>query len=363
MSQNQEKPSDPFHQYGGILPKKQYTPQLELWLENFNHSFSDLFLNKSDPKIVIEFINNPEVNATVKKVQDLYIIGIYLGFIYVVNDLFFRMLSSPNVLVKYGNASVEQVRKINNAQITDSDILYLAMHNDIRNIPIDDVRSRIAIVLSTYCFNHLILHEYAHIALGHVDYVKKINNQFTHFENQTQVQSVEFDYLFMQNCELEADAYATNLSLNTLFLENYTELGINEIIKPYLDNVEDRVFLWNFAIYAQKRLFGYRRYKFDELKNLSHPPPSLRQHVTIGIIRSIVRVNSDNDLLKANIESIIKDSLLEVEKAFSEISEQPFDMDAYSFVFNKEIEDYHQSLKNANSEVKKKLEPFASFKY
>lgn len=250
MIQNQEIFSDPFTEYGGILPKEQYTAELEFWLENFNYSFSDFFLNKNQPKIIIEFINNSEVNACVSKVQESYVIGIYLGFIYVVNDLFFRMLSSPNVLVKYGNSSMEQVRKIYNAQITDSGILYLAKHNDKRNNPLDDVRHRIAIVLSIFCFNHLVLHEYAHIALGHVDY-EKINDQNIHFENQVQNQNSELDYLFRHNCELDADAYATNLLLHALFSEDYTGSGVNEIIKPYLRNVADRIFLWNFAIYSQ----------------------------------------------------------------------------------------------------------------
>jgi len=361
LFKNQEIFSDPFTEYGGILPKEKYTTELEVWLENFNYSFSDLFLNKNHPKIIIEFINNSEVNACVCKVQESYVIGIYLGFIYVVNDLFFRMLSSPNVLVKYGNASIEQVRKIKNAQITDSDILYLAKHNDKRNTPLDDVRSRIAIALSVFCFNHLVLHEYAHIALGHVDYLAKINDQNIHFENQ--IQTSEVDYRFRHNCELEADAYATNLSLHTLFLEDYTGSGVNDMIKPYLRNVTDRVFLWNFAIYSQKRLFGYRKYQLRELKNLSHPPPSLRQHVTIGVLRSIIKVNSQDEMLKENIEDIIRKSLLEVESAFAEISEQPFDMDAYSFVFQEEIKNYHDDLKNANAVVKLKLEPFAFFKY
>src|SRR4051812_17462460 len=98
---------DPFEKDGGSVKEEQYTPQMKYWIESIE--LNSLFLkNPKTPNILVRFINNSTVNGTVLKIESTYYIGIFLGFIYVMNDLFFRMLSSPNILTAYGDPSKEE---------------------------------------------------------------------------------------------------------------------------------------------------------------------------------------------------------------------------------------------------------------
>jgi hypothetical protein len=343
---------------GGIIPKGEYSDQLKFWADSIVLNLSKVLNGgKLRPKAIIRFINNPQVNAIATKIDDVYIIGIFLGYIYVVNDLFFRMLSSPNVLRKFGDTTHETTRRIHNAEISDSDILHLATYGDTRHYPINEARRLLAIILSTFCLNNLVLHEYAHINFGHVDYLLNKQNQGAYYEMSANNNNFPFS-MFQQNCELQADAFAVNMSMNTLLSKKFSAVKVNEKISKYLEDIEDRIFLWNFAAYAYKRIFGYRKYYYSELDQLSHPPPSFRQHLSMGLIRVIIKKNHSS-IGSNNLEKILKESVLEVEHAFSDISEQSINMDAYKFVFHDEIEKYHLRLKAAYPKVISELKPYA----
>ena len=77
------------------------------------------------PEYHMGIINNPEFNAVAKKYNGKYFIGIYVGTIMILDNLFKRMLSNPNILTSYGVASSEtNTNKIFNAQITDYENLF-----------------------------------------------------------------------------------------------------------------------------------------------------------------------------------------------------------------------------------------------
>ncbi len=69
------------------------------------------------PSAITNWINNPTLNAVASKSNSDYFIGVHAGSLYLINDLFLRMMASPKVLPEIGDVTKEKpTQKIFNPQ-------------------------------------------------------------------------------------------------------------------------------------------------------------------------------------------------------------------------------------------------------
>lgn len=194
-------------------------------------------------------------------------------------------------------------------------------------------------MLSLFCINYLTAHEYGHIVLGHIDHLISLKPSAILFEGISYVLPKDISPIFQQIKEFEADSYAINLLLRQVCANAMSAEGFSVDIADKLKSLEVRLYLWNFAVYTFWRLFGIEKFSYDDLPTLTHPPPAFRQEVAMGIARTSLRVNPQLGYDISNLPHLLQRSVLDVENAFSVISDQPVNMDAYHYI----------SRKNANA--------------
>jgi hypothetical protein len=353
-----------FKPYGGRFPDHLLSLQLNYWLREMRILLNLLQTNISRPiTVYIDLINNPELNACVTKEEDVYFIGVNAGGLYVISDIFLRMLSSPDVLAVYGDISSEVTRKIPNAQITNYYTLYLADNTDTATMPLDITRANVAKVLATFCVNHLVSHEFGHIVLGHIDHLIFKQPEKLYWERSVGDPVPHISPLFQQSKELDADAYAINMDIQIVGNNILNSNSVDEKTRHFLKELSTRVFMWNYAVYTFWRLYGSRTYDYGDLSTMSHPPPALRQHGAMGLLQTIVKHNFPDSGLMETLSKLLQDSVMEVEKAFAAISEQPVDIRAYAFVFHEKMEEHYQRLKAIHPAVIEMLAPYAFFRF
>lgn len=347
-----------FASEGGRFPQDAIDPQLDYWLYEMRSLIEILRQREEDkPEIYLDLIANSTLNACVTKQDDVYYIGINYGGLYIISDLFFRMLSCPDVLPEFGDVSKEITRKIPNAQITDLRQLYLAKHSDETDTPIDPTRTELAKLLTLFCVNFMSAHEYGHISLGHIDHLLSIKPTAIFFEGIEDTLPTGISPIFQQIKELEADSFTIGFALN--MIRGYTNIGEKMAPELYekLKNFETRLYLWHFAVYTFWRVFGARTYSYDDLPTWTHLPPGFRQEVAMAIARTSLRVYPVSGFDLPSLQPLFQKSVLEVEKAFSAISDQPFNMDAYVNAFHEKMQGHYDYLKSQYDAVHVQLAP------
>lgn len=322
-----------FKAYGGIFPESKRTNRLIYCLESMKRNI-EFFQQTAniDIHVYIDYIIEENLQAAVVKDKDYYFIGVSYGGIYVLCDIFMRILSSPNVLISFGDTSKEFTRKIFNAQIKDIITLHLLRGEEEKGEPFDAQRSSIAEFLTVLSTNYLILHEFAHILLGHRDY-----------KLQKHINGESISALFQQCLEYEADAFATNVAVTNLLLRPIT-IGPEEVVLLPKENNMDKIYLWHFAIYLFWRLYGNN--SIDNKANLksAHPPEIVRQYSIMGLAATIVLGNAEEESIKTNIYNILRDSAIEVEKSLAEISYQSFNLDSYNTMLSQQTKNYYNGM-------------------
>ena len=175
-------------------------------------------LKKTAPYIYFNYIDNADLNAQVKKINDeTYLIGINAGTIFILHDLFNRILSNPNILKTIGDPTLEtQVNPTLRNYYNDANLLVSCgdPNYDSHKMIIPEDKSRILYAnhLIEITIDFLIAHELTHIANGHIAYAeaKGIN---IHEERNIQTNK-EVDILTIQTLEMDADAMAISKGLS-----------------------------------------------------------------------------------------------------------------------------------------------------
>lgn len=322
-----------FKDYGGRFPEPERTPQLIYCLESMRNNI-DLFQKTANINIniYIDYVVNINLNAAVIKDGNYYFIGVFYGGIYILCDLFMRMLSSPNLLINYEDVSEEITRKIHNAQITDVEKLYLLIGENKRSKPFNIKRISIGEFLTVLSSNNLILHEFAHILLGHQDFkIQKDKNK--------ELISPEFK----QCLKYEADIFATNIGITNLLHRPIT-IGAEEEVLFLKENDSDKIYLWHFAVYSFWRLYGNNITNINNCSELTHPPIIVRQYNIMALALEIVLGSAKNELIKKDIHNILRNSAIEVEKSLAEISNQSINLDSFNSMFSPPYKEYHKHL-------------------
>jgi len=311
------------------------------------------------PKPYIDFINNTSLNACATKISNQYIIGINFGTVLLHHDIFYRMLSHKEVFTEIGDSSKETDKnRVFNAQITDFSKIVLRPESDDDIIPKDRTRLLVAQMLEELAFISIIIHEYAHIVFGHVDYLSTINNNSAIYENPNFDTNLKFSPLLLQTLELDADSYSASVGMEWLKMSMQNQQNIHPEMRQFFSNWPDMIKYWDIAAYTSKRLFGYEPDKVANYKNLSHPLPGLRQHINLATIASIFFNKNDSDF--ASRTAVIgRDVAIAVESAFEKISEQQYNTDSFMFAYTQEGQDQLKLLSNNWNIVRPLLEPLA----
>lgn len=308
------------------------------------------------PHVNFQIASNTEFNALALKYDNNYYIGINSGTIVILQQLFFRMLSSPNILSEFGDISNEVTRKMVDAQHIDFKTLFLSLNDDDLVAPKNPIRQKLADHLCRQAFAFLLFHEDAHIIYGHLDLLEQL--QISSID--VQLKTIK-DGKFYQTLEMDADAYATNVIFEEALLMVSHKDKISEdpdICNFYKDNYTALKLLL-FAIYSSFRVFGKNTIGLHDYSAYSHPPSGLRQFWFLATIETIITTFNLTEIL-ALYPNLSVDVIIEVEKAFEEISEQGYNNDNFKSTLNEETLSYTNSIGRNWNNVRPLLEKFAT---
>lgn len=311
--------------------------------------------NDKLPSPYFNFIQNNSINAVATKFDGNYFVGINTGTLTLIHQLFLRMLSSNSILTKWGNVGKEtNTTKIHNAQITNVDTYVLVRNENENIVPNDNLRQHLAYILTYHSMNFLMMHEYAHIIMGHLDFIGNQTQSFTFSENDD---SIKLDNLLIQTLEWDADSFATNIMMQEIYGSIETIDDCPEEIKSFYQNFDDNLSLCVFSIYSFFRMFGMEKFDTGKLFKFNHPPSSVRQ---VSILSTIHTICQSKGLDYANsVANLIMTVVIEVEQAFEEISYQGFDSSMLTLAVNPESLKHLSFMQESWKQVRPLLAPFA----
>jgi len=365
MNESDQELNQAFLSQGGIYDLSQaeggtYFKQLIQSFNNHLNRFKDPMLNL--PDVHIGFINNSTLNAVAGRYKSKYFIGINVGTIMILDDLFNRMLSNPNILIDYGDALSEtNMEKVFTVQMTDYENLFNI--NGEAALPKDKVRQNLARHFTAQALKFLVTHEYGHIVCGHLGYLDSLGLDQSLKEADGFIDNkINFTPIFSQTLELDADSIGIVYTIRSA--QYLLSIALPDEFKLFYKNLNDTLSLWLFPIYSLWKLSDNNEPNSKEFHNLSHPSPSTRQYITIATISTML-ISSPKDF-KLDGEEIkrlvaaLHQTTLDVENAFSEISEQIFDDSL--LMLNSEVIDHSILLQKNWNNVRPLLEPFAFVK-
>lgn len=239
---------------------------------------------KNSPRVHISFLINNKLGAVAAKDKESgdYFIGLYIGSVWVLRAFFSAMLCSPKVLTWVGDVSVEEVSKLDNPFMINTETLmeFLNANPDQRLVPNDPVRWDAAQILTSYAMQFLALHELGHIVRGHVDYYNLLAEESPIHkllaDSGAQVlPNVDQLGLKLQAMEWDADYFATFHGALASYQVHNVPLSTEEN-KEVLE-------LWLFAIYSTFRLLSLFPYNANVLASRSHPPAGIRMNMVLNV--------------------------------------------------------------------------------
>lgn len=324
---------------------------LDIWIKT---KYKDI------PPIYCNFINNTYFNACARKVNNAYFIGINIGAYYLLNDIFSRMLSCPTILEEFGDSSKEiKPRPLFNAQITDLTTLLNSKEEDVLiNLPKDHQRLYFSQFLTSTAMKFLFLHEYGHIANGHLDLKFSLDKSTSFYEINNFKHTDTISALDLQTLEMDADCYAVCKGIIEILDLNKNCDSISEpFIKDFFGSLDKCIYLWVFAVYTFFRIFGFRKCSVCELESYTHPPIGLRQHFVITTLDAFFDKNKI--AFRSELLETWKKTIIGVEKAFEEISEQGYDVSQFRFAMKNEVFEHGRKIMRNWNNIRPMLQNYA----
>jgi hypothetical protein len=243
-----------------------------------------------DRPIAFGFVNNGSFNAFATIDGQSDIVGMHLGLFFILNNLFFAMLSHPAILPKVGNASAEQP-KAYDPNLSTVEIVAAAEESS-RLRPNDTIRDDYAQKLGWIARTFILEHELCHLFNGHVDWLNNHVNQSLFGEIGASL-IPGLSSLNLQTFEMDADCYGASHVTLEIFKGGPSRMLAN----PHMNSSEEALYAIYFALYSLFRIFHNR--PISDITNLlgnnDHPPAVLRQFIVGATISSRV---ADHNALK-----------------------------------------------------------------
>jgi tetrahydromethanopterin S-methyltransferase subunit B len=308
------------------------------------------------PDVYFNFINNPSLNATAGKYNGAYYIGLNIGTFILLSDMFTKMLSNQNILPSLGNAKAETNEKYTLDAIINQGVTSFNVNNPINAVkPKDPTRKIYCSVFLGFVIDFLVLHEFCHIARGHLGYAKSLKyNLWSELEAYNK--QGRFKPLISQTLEMDADSFAINhVCLRTHYIMNKHNT-LPELIN--FKNFETFFQSWTFAIYSFFRLCIFTPFDIDKARELDHPPAPVRlRMITLNIVTKLLEMGYKQDEVDRCIKAQLQ-SMKEAEKAFTYITYSDNSLhillDSYQ-----QSDEYVEDIVNNWNNVYPLIKPFA----
>ncbi|HEY1685256.1 MAG TPA: hypothetical protein VGG19_10870 [Tepidisphaeraceae bacterium] len=241
--------------------------------------------------IYCDYIDDGTCNAIADIYQPLQvgIVALHKGLILLPIDTFYKMLSHPLCLYELDNGGHESSLAQHNEGIQKDwdDLIRLRKHNKRSNYaltPLSIMRKRIAEFCAELCWDFITIHEIIHIVHGHVEYcytnigaIPFVSNAKYAASNATSLSSKD-----TQTIEWWADDKATAVIFGGL-LKTKKDPDINE----FFPTLEQRIFIWSFAMYTFFRIWGLEVNQY-ELLTRSHLPQTVRYALMLFCAKSLI---------------------------------------------------------------------------
>jgi hypothetical protein len=328
-----------FKSEGGLFETGNLTPGNKLIYDHYKSrasTYIDTFckhesLIRPRPTIYFDYINNSSLNAIAAKTQSgIYLIGINAGTIFIIHDLFFRMLSNTSILPHIGNASLE-TKSLPSIRNYYSDANMLMLFGDVNyenyqaSIPNDNVRKAYATNLVEIAIDFIVAHELTHIADGHLDF---INEKFgtLSYEETTALIENEDQFLTMQTLEMDADCLAVSKGLGNMIRRHLGEQSVSSDRAVFYSEFDNVIFNWTVAVLTLIRIMvECTRYKKLDSKS-SHPHPRVRSSMILATIHEYLKNYYSNEYAKFSMKTY-SDVFTTVELAYKCVTGNAIDLE------------------------------------
>jgi hypothetical protein len=357
--------ADDFHElmltFGGRFPREQAPEPVRIVYDEIGERADDLVNSARRvmprlPKIYVDFIQNPEINAIATRKGKQYFIGITTGTLFMLRTVIGRMLSDSRVFTFVGDPQEEtSLPPIVEYSINADDMLVNGMPLTPRN----DIRRSYAESIQDQAIMFLVGHELTHITHGHVDYLLSAHeitftNELEWYGSHLQKQAIE-----RQALEQDADRRSIISRIDSL---RVTAQSLNKGRAPWASGDDSPAYLirdWSIALNILFRLFGDIRFTHVDISNSNHPPVPLRRSMC-EVAAFWAVCNQWDPALKHAAKEALVSGREEAEQAFSIILGQKTSTDSLREAFGDEAREYAVRLEQYwNTELVEKLRPFS----
>jgi hypothetical protein len=214
-----------------------------------------------------DYIDSEAFNALAMRSStrnDLYYVGINLGVVPHLYDLFGRAMSHPDILPHVGNASKEVPGDCS---------------RPFTRSPLDENRDRHCAFFFTDAIIFLLFHELTHIVRGHLGFLQNRGASALYAEHD----AARVDRIPARVCqalEIDADLYGATKGALIRLKETYSGRWRHEItglLDSPFDNPAGYIEMWGFSVGLFFRYLESLHPAFVAPESRTHPHPTIRE--------------------------------------------------------------------------------------
>ncbi len=323
-------------------------------------------LYKDKPrKISYGIIENTNFNAFAyaspqEEEKPFDFVGINIGTIFSLLDIFGRILSHPDNLLNVGNITLEKEERTYISYLS-TDVMKTQNMSCIPNCPIRNIYSS---NLMMTALKFLFYHEITHLRNGHLEYIKEELN-YSYYQEAMDTGRKKLDPVIHQALEMDADSGAILKVLNESFkLMNLSSRdGVDpNILAAFNSSYSDKRISTKtvvFSTYILFRLFDFHEWNYFNQDKETHPQPPIRMFWLSCTIYEIFRVRSEYNY---NADIFMNDAvkiMLEAEIALGKIKNEEPDTRGIESVVSTNLHiEYLNEVKRAWKMIKPQLENY-----
>lgn len=253
------------------------------------------------PNIYIGIVNNLSLNATAVLDKGKYYIGVNLGLLNSIEDIFFKIQSNKNFPL---NNTISLSNSMHGPEYEFAADTYI--------MPFTKASLKVAVEQSNIVLKFILYHEICHILRGHLGLISSKNG--SELQEAFQDESI-LNINLRQTLEMDADSFSVNRIINSYLLfysniENHSE-SIYQTWETFIYN-------FSFSIYTFFRLFGFHHVEVEKIKKFPHPRPLTRIQMISENIETIL-ITREIDNLDYLCEKIV-DAQVDAEKELTKVT-------------------------------------------
>jgi hypothetical protein len=267
------------------------------------------------------------VNAFAWKDEGRYFIGMTSGLQFMLNFLFFRMLSDGRMFSTIGDPAVEQSSfpPLNDYTTDAQEMAQKRVHT---GPPKDAVRFAYAVDLLTSAMFFVVGHELAHITRGHVDYLNSQSGTPIISECNEPNKGVLGAGWNLPTDQQKAERQAIEMDADQRSVRSSMASLKNKLESPETARVSGRhtieclVYDWSVAMNTFFRLFGDLRATQSIVELGYYPPTPLRRFMAVKLAHAAVVTAWKAPIAAKDSIRLLRDAALYTEMMFEILTGQ-----------------------------------------